>query len=157
MSDTVQIERPAATTLEEVLVETIVVQQAEVTIYASQLSPDPADLRGFEIRTSTGYRAVFPNAHTECDREPCVKPRCRVKHSPTKCHGPHHIQQIRELAQQVAKTYGRGLKDKVDPSVGRVGRTTLSGGATGIRVPNMSTREWASTDWARTMESAVEA
>jgi hypothetical protein len=141
------------TTLQAVLVETLFVRHGEVTIYELRVGPDTADLHSFEIRTSTGYRAVFPHAHTECDRKPCVKPHCRASHTPTMCHGPHHIEQVRELAQRVAKTYGRGLKDRTDPSVGR---TTLNGGSTGKRVLNMPTREWAETAWAKTMESVVE-
>lgn len=147
MTDTIQ-----ATRLEERLVDTISVRQADVTIYELRSGPGVYGLRSFEIRTSTGYRAVFPHAHVECDRPPCVKPHCRASHSPTKCHGPHHIEQIRELAKQVAKTYGRGLTDKADPSVGH---KAPYDGFTGHRVPNMPTREWASTEWAKTMESVV--
>lgn len=63
---------------------------------------------GFEIRTSTGYRATLPGLHTECSRIPCVKHdafRAPSSESRTHCHGLHHLEQVRALAHKIARTY----------------------------------------------------
>jgi hypothetical protein len=140
------------TTLQLVQIEMIALRGGvEITIHELRAGLNAADLRGFEIRTSTGYKAVFLEAHTECDREPCVKANCWASHSPAKCHGLHHIEQIRALAKEVAKTYGSGKRGPTNTGSTRIPPR----GWTGKRVPNVSTSEWASGDWAKTMESVV--
>lgn len=123
-------------------------KSADVEIYEVCAGLNEADLRGFEIRTSTGYRAVFPWAHTECTRIVCTKHNAftaPTRESGTHCHGLHHIEQIRAFAGEVAKTYGSDRKIK---SVARPIN------AFGMR--QMSARNWAETEWAQTMEALIE-
>lgn len=95
--------------MQTILVETIQARGATVEIYEVCVGLNAADLRKFEIRTSTGYRAVFPDAHTECTRVVCVKHdafTAPTTESRTHCHGLHHLEQVTALARKVAKTYG---------------------------------------------------
>jgi hypothetical protein len=141
--------------LNKILVDAIAVKGSTVEIYELTVGLNVADLRGFEICTSTGYAATFPEAHTECDREVCVKPDGHDSYVRTRghCHGVHHIEQVRAIAWQVAATYGSANKGKTDASVGRIASAAY--GWTGHRVPPMTTHAWRSTEWARTMEQPI--
>lgn len=111
-------------------------------------------LTGFEITTSTGYRAYLTAC--PCDRIPCVKPYehtgwDRGQHSNTHCHATYafHTEHVQELAREVAATYG-SAKRKDNAWKGLLGH--IPGGK---RVHNVSVREWAAGEWAQTMERCV--
>jgi len=92
--------------MREIVVKTIAAGSATVEIRERCVGLNAADLRGFAITTSTGFRAVFPEAHTECDRTPCIKIGCHATHEGVRsCHGPHHLEQIEAYAAEVAATY----------------------------------------------------
>lgn len=125
-----------------------------VDVYEMCVGLNVNDLRGFEIRSSTGYRAVFPEAHIDCDRAAqygiCLKPaghgNCR------ECHGTHHLYQVLAVARAVVKTYGSAKQGRTNPSVGRLRGHT---GFTGTRVPPVGVYEWNRGQWAQTMEKAL--
>lgn len=126
-------------------------------IYEVCVGLNVADLRGFEIRTSTGYLATFPEAHTECDRPVCVKQsgHSTVQHDCSYCHGLYHIEQVRALALAVAATYGSADKGKSNPGAGRPHIAAHKGGYAGKAVPQLSVRDWEETEWAQTMEKPL--
>jgi hypothetical protein len=104
-------------------------------------------LTGFEVRTSTGYLATFPEAHIECLREICLKDRghSTVKHDTSHCHGLHHRKQITAFAKEVAKTYGCKTKNVAQPI----------NAPTRHRRATLSVRDWNATVWAQKMEQAL--
>jgi hypothetical protein len=117
---------------------------------------------GFQIMSSSGYLAVFPEAHAseDCSRTVCTKPDGHDSYIKTRnhCHGFHHIEQVYALAQEVAKTYGSAERGKTDPSKGwpadpRPNKWGPGRGWTGHRVRRMNTKDWAETEWAKTMEA----
>src|SRR4051812_5218848 len=83
----------------------------DVDVYELCVGLNLADLRGFEIRTSTGYRAVFPQVHPseDCTRDICLKPHGH-SNACKGCHGLYHLEQIKVFAAKVAKTYGAAEK-----------------------------------------------
>jgi hypothetical protein len=92
--------------MQSIIVKTIQAGNATVEVREIGVGLNVADLRAFEITTSTGYRAYFPEAHTECDRTPCVKIGCWATHKgENRCHGPHHLEQIEAYAAEIAATY----------------------------------------------------
>jgi hypothetical protein len=129
-------------------------EMVDVDVYELCTGLNVADLRGFEIRTSTGYRAIFPEAHIAgdtCTRDICLKPyghdnACKG------CHGTFHLDQVLVTARMIAKTYGAAEKGRTDASAGRPAGYR---GITGQRVEKLSPAQWADTDWARTMEALV--
>jgi len=142
------------TTERAILVQTIyasfidgVRKSVKVEAYEIRVGLNAADLRGFEIRTDTGYRAVFPRVHTECTRIVCVKHdefTAPTKESGTHCHGLHHLEQIMVVAKEVARTYGGEAENVAKPI----------NAPTAKRVATLSVRDWAATEWAQTMEVA---
>jgi hypothetical protein len=135
-------------------IQTIRVGEIDVDVYELCVGLNIADLRGFEIRTSTGYRAVFPQAHIvddTCTRDICLK---SYGHSNAckGCHGTYHLDQVLVKARMIAKTYGAAEKGRTDASVGhKPGHL----GFTGHRVGNLAPAQWADTAWAQTMERAL--
>jgi len=129
-----------------------------VVVFERWASRDDSAPVGFVIETTSGYRAVF-RAHPECDRVVCLKPEGHASYVKTRghCHGVHHIEQVRALAKEVAATYGSAEKGKSDPSKGwptdpRPNEWVKGQGWTGKRVTLLNTKEWAETEWAKTME-----
>lgn len=117
-------------------------------VYAGEI------LTGFEITTSTGYRAYLPAC--PCDRVPCLKPSDHPGwgtngHHNRHCHATHafHAEHVQGFARDVAATCG-SAKRKDNAWKGLLGH--VPGGK---RVHNVSVREWAAGEWAQTMERCV--